>query len=166
MNPADLPLRDLHLPQPVGWWPLAPGWWWVIGLVLLLIVIGLAVVMRQRYRRARLGYWIRPEFLAIKRQYQRDGDALVLLQSVSALLRRACISLYPREDAAGLTSDAWLSLLDHTGQTRLFSDGPGRLLAQSPYEKTVSPAQVDQLLPLLEDWIKHCSAKKLRRAES
>ena len=24
-------LRDLHLPDALGWWPLAPGWWVVIG---------------------------------------------------------------------------------------------------------------------------------------
>ena len=28
-----LPLRDLHLPEAVGWWPLAPGWWGVIAVV-------------------------------------------------------------------------------------------------------------------------------------
>ena len=37
MDPTELPLRDLHLPNPVGWWPLAPGWWFLIALALALM---------------------------------------------------------------------------------------------------------------------------------
>ena len=33
MDPEQIPLRDLHLPEAIGWWPLAPGWWVVIALV-------------------------------------------------------------------------------------------------------------------------------------
>jgi hypothetical protein len=33
MNPDPLAqLRDIHLPEPVSWWPPAPGWW---GLALV-----------------------------------------------------------------------------------------------------------------------------------
>ena len=35
MDPEQIPLRDLHLPEAVGWWPLAPGWWGVIALALI-----------------------------------------------------------------------------------------------------------------------------------
>ena len=35
MNENALPLRDLHLPDAIGWWPLAPGWWVLIALSLL-----------------------------------------------------------------------------------------------------------------------------------
>ena len=33
MDPEQIPLRDLHLPEAIGWWPLAPGWWVVVALV-------------------------------------------------------------------------------------------------------------------------------------
>jgi hypothetical protein len=34
MNPEELDLRDIQLPDAPGWWPPAPGWW------LLLAVLG------------------------------------------------------------------------------------------------------------------------------
>ena len=31
-------LRDIHLPQPISWWPPAPGWWILLGLLLVSIL--------------------------------------------------------------------------------------------------------------------------------
>ncbi len=36
-------LRDIHLPEPVTFWPPAPGWWFI----LLLILIGLVFLYRH-----------------------------------------------------------------------------------------------------------------------
>ena len=36
-NPLDQ-LRDIHLPEPISWWPLAPGWWLLIIIALALMV--------------------------------------------------------------------------------------------------------------------------------
>ena len=162
MNPADLPLRDIHLPAAVGWWPLATGWWWLLGVLLLLSAGVLCVTLLRRYHRARLGHWVRPEFMLLTSQYRQDHDALALLQSISVLLRRACISLYPREQVAGLTEERWLELLNKTGQTSQFSEGPGQLLADGPYRASVSARQVEDLIPLVESWIDRCSGQKLR----
>ena len=41
MDPKQIPLRDLHLPEVVGWWPLAPGWW--VLLAMLVIACGFLV---------------------------------------------------------------------------------------------------------------------------
>ena len=46
LNPSLLPLKDIHLPGAVLWWPPAPGWWVLAGLVLVLMVIAWI-----RYRR-------------------------------------------------------------------------------------------------------------------
>ena len=37
MDPQAIPLRGLHLPEAVGLWPLAPGWW----LLLLILVLAM-----------------------------------------------------------------------------------------------------------------------------
>ena len=36
-------LRDVHVPDSVSWWPLAIGWWVIIGLVALIALLLLAL---------------------------------------------------------------------------------------------------------------------------
>ena len=42
MEENALPLKDLHLPAEIGWWPLAPGWW---GVIAVLAVVAAAVIL-------------------------------------------------------------------------------------------------------------------------
>ena len=52
-SPEDLPLRDIHLPDPVSWWPMAPGWWLLFFLLVLLISLSIFFLRRrQQYRRS------------------------------------------------------------------------------------------------------------------
>ena len=37
MDPEQIPLRDLHLPEAIGLWPLAPGWWVTITLAVIFL---------------------------------------------------------------------------------------------------------------------------------
>jgi hypothetical protein len=132
MNPTELPLRDLHLPEPVGWWPLAPGWW----LLLVLALMGMALLIRQWYRA-----WSRN---AARRQalrvldarvadYARHGNAVRLGSELSELLRRTMLAYAPRADVAGLTGDDWLAWLDRGLERPQFLQGDGRPLIEWPY---------------------------------
>ena len=49
MDPAQIPLRGLHLPDAIGWWPLAPGWWVIIAL----LAAGLILLLRRARQRRR-----------------------------------------------------------------------------------------------------------------
>ena len=49
MDPTQIPLRDLHLPEMIGWWPLAPGWWFLI----VLAAAGLGYLLYQSFMKWR-----------------------------------------------------------------------------------------------------------------
>ena len=48
MDPDQIPLRDLHLPEAIGWWPPAPGWWFLALLALTGLVLLLVKYARRR----------------------------------------------------------------------------------------------------------------------
>jgi hypothetical protein len=147
MTPAAaLELRDIHVPPPPGWWPPAPGWW-VLALLLLvaLVYLGCALARQQRLRRQRR---TRASALATLRMQHARGDSGARLAALSELLRRACKRHAP--EALLLQGEAWLQFLDRGMDTAPFSTGPGRLLLDGPYRRTVDPAAVDELLLLVE----------------
>ena len=134
MNPEDIPLRDLHLPAEIGWWPLAPGWWLVITLALIGIVLLARRVLAARKLGAARRYALR-ELERFATEYRRDNDALNFGARLSALLRRTMLAYAPRQDVAGLTGEDWLCWLDQDLDKPVFQSGPGRSLIELPYRK-------------------------------
>ncbi|HEC17036.1 MAG TPA: DUF4381 domain-containing protein [Sedimenticola sp.] len=149
-----LPLRDIHLPEPVSWWPPAPGWWGLLALILLLA--GLLFLGRRLYRRGRLRRAARKALARLQAQYREHKDNRRLAADLSILLRRIALSQFPREDVAGLTGADWLGFLDQglakTHRQGGFSNGPGRVLAQAPYRPGTA-VDAGALLELCAAWI-------------
>jgi len=148
-----LPLRDIHLPDPVSWWPPAPGWW----LVLLLCTAVIAAVLLFRHIRQRrlLKRTVLAELNSIKRQYDENHDRVQLVKALSVLMRRASISYYPRVHSAGLTGQQWLQYLDSTAQTKGFEHGAGKILASAPYLPANKQLDIDfnEVFTLCQDWL-------------
>jgi len=159
LNPVNLDLRDIHLPDPVSWWPPAPGWWIVAGLVFV-AVIGLWIVIK-RYQSHALQRTIRRELEAIKERFYDTGNQYELVQSLSVLLRRACISFYPRHQTASLTGEDWLLYLDKTMPNNIstkifqFYEGVGNIIASAPYMSQNSNIYINEnaLITLCESWL-------------
>ena len=148
MNPAELPLRDLHLPDAVGWWPLAPGWWVLIGVAVLLMAWQAHRAWR-RWRHNRSLRHARRELEMLEADYLQHRDPVRLARGVSALLRRTMLAYAPRDEVAGLTGDAWLQRLDRGLSVPYFHTDGGRSLLRLPYldpEKAAADADVNALL--------------------
>jgi len=149
-----LELRDIHLPEPISWWPPAPGWWFLLGGLLLVV---LAVYLFRHYQKKQaLKKQVLAEFETICTQYQSDKNSIALIQSISILLRRACISFYPRSEAASLTGKAWLHFLDSTGNEKTFDSEHGQLITTAPYlaENTQLDIDAEKVIRLCENWLK------------
>jgi hypothetical protein len=149
-----LPLRDIHLPDPVSWWPLAPGWW--VLLALLSIIVGFAFYMYRRYQRAALQRSAQHALRDIAAQWQKSADPQALARELSILLRRLCLSCYPREQVAGLTGSAWLHQLDTLLPGEQFQNGVGHVLIDAPYAREIQ-LDGDALLELCERWVRNAT---------
>jgi len=146
-----LPLKDIHLPDPVSWWPPAPGWLLLAVLVPILIV---ASVYLYKQMKRRTVFKSADKMLSAIRN-DKKAEPLQTLVALSVLLRRVAISTAPRTDVAGLSGSAWLAYLDSALPDAPFSQGVGRCLADSQYRQTV-PADTDfeALFKLVDSWLK------------
>lgn len=147
MEPEQLPLRNLHLPDAVGWWPLAPGWWVLIALLLLGVVWLLIRAMRSWRRNAPRRFALR-ELAAIESDYLQHRNPVVFAKQLSELLRRGMLAYAPREDVAGLTGSAWLAWLDRDLPVPYFHTEGGKSLLQLPYrdpQRSIDDVDVNAL---------------------
>ena len=156
-----LELRDIHLPEPVSWWPVAPGWWALLALLVGAIVMFtlLRKVNRNRRLNRLLRDEIRHELEKIKQHYHHSTNAVMLARDLSQLLRRAGISYYPASDIAGLTGDDWLTFLAQTHSKERsglsFSSDNASALLTAPYLDDSAQIELDaeQLIALCESWL-------------
>lgn len=154
-----LPLKDIHLPDAVSWWPPALGYW--LLLLLIILIFSTVFIIIKIRKRSRIKKSALTELKTIKQHYQQHPDDKTLVNALAALLRRAAISSYPRSDCASLTGNAWLLWLDkQLNQSPGFSDGPGYLLLEFNYSKASHANDVQQLLSLSESWLKKLPAAK------
>lgn len=157
IDPQTLNLRDIHLPEAISWWPLAPGWWLLAAALLLTLVF--IFIARKIYLSRQLRRDITAELEAIKQQYQQTQNKSQLAKSLSILIRRASITFYPSKNIAGLTGENWLLLLDQTNANSAagisFESDTGRILLTAPYQPEDSLADFDaqDLIRLCESWL-------------
>lgn len=151
MNTADplARLRDVHLPEPVSWWPPAPGWW-IVALVTLTVLILTVYFSRRHLRRTR---YRRLALQELNDLMTREADNRKLLEEISALLRRVAIQAYGRQQVAPLSGAAWLAFLDRTGNTDQFSRGEAKILGTGIYS-ACAEADRDEVRRIAEKWIR------------
>jgi len=142
-------LRDIHLPKPISFWPLAPGWYIVLAIIVLMIVIGIIIIYKRQQKRK-----IPKAILHQLQQLKQQTDNAAVIAALSSLLKRAALSFYPREKVAKLQGKEWLLFLDKTSNTNAFTQGVGRVFMIGPYQ-TQSEYNVEELTLLIENWIKH-----------
>jgi hypothetical protein len=151
-------LHDILVPNQVPWWPPAPGWYWVMALVIVILLTvmikGLIRWQHNRYRREALAEVTRQEMM-LKNPDLRNRALLGL----SELLKRTAMTAFGREQVATLTGPKWFDFLDHTAKGLSFTDAVGPMLANAIYDPRAASAldeqKIHQLVKTIRHWIKH-----------
>ena len=153
ITPPDLPLRDIHLPSEIGWWPVAPGWLLLLGLMVMLAVAVRFFLVYRRRRRLRTLALLRLKELSSMTDAQ-------LACSLSRLMRQAAICHFPHHEVAGMSGDDWLDFLDRPFVDKPFSTGIGRSLIDAPYQPIVA-IDSTALIKLCQRWLKKLPPQQL-----
>ena len=145
-------LADIHLPDGISWWPLAPGWWILLAL-LISAIIGF-FIWRQRKQQNYYRVIAQQELAAIYANYQQSQDTAIYLHALSVLLRRTALTAYPHSFNASIKGNDWLHWLDSVCPTlnEKFSSELGQGLLTSAYQKNPQ-IDVRGLHQLSSQWI-------------
>ncbi|GJL62840.1 DUF4381 domain-containing protein [Candidatus Nitrospira salsa] len=151
MDPLEQ-LRDLHIPDPVSFWPPALGWWVVLLLVLICVALGVWV---KRYRQSTAPRRTAlAELTDLQVQFHETQDTVKLMAGLSELLRRYALVCFSRQNVAGLTGAAWLKFLNEHAKTPLFASKQAQLaLTLVPYGAQES-VETEEMINLVKQWVK------------
>jgi len=171
VDPLD-ELRDIHLPDAISWWPLAPGWWTLLALTFI-VIVALFYYLRWRdvqknkpvtFSTMQVMQAALLEFSSIEQNYNSKAEALSddqtrqIVADISQLLRRCAVQITDLDNGpnavAGLTGDAWLSWLDGRWDREDFMRGAGRILIDAPYRNAFSQSDaLAELFSLCRTWL-------------
>lgn len=109
MNPQDplAQLRDIHMPDPGGFWPPAPGWW-LLAVILLALMAAAAWLLRRKRRKSR---WLRLAQAELALLEKHPEQAPSWFSQLNILLKQAARERYPELHPEALSGDAWVAFL-------------------------------------------------------
>ncbi|MEM5528324.1 DUF4381 domain-containing protein [Gammaproteobacteria bacterium AS21] len=103
-------LKDLHYPEAISQLPIAPGWWLLLIISVLLIFTVARLIWRSigknRYRRQAL-----QQLDSIFAEYSEAQHNQQLIIALNNLLKSVALKQYPHYLCASLSCNKWLSFL-------------------------------------------------------
>lgn len=140
-------LKEMGLPVPVSYWPQAWGWWALLGLLAIsLVVLGIRA-------------WLHWRRNAYRREALARLKVIEDLQELPELLKRVALSmpLTPEEHqrVPTLSGADWQAFLLRHGRTPLPEDFSRQLASLAYGSVDISSAQRKQLLAQCKAWVEH-----------
>jgi len=136
-------LRDIHEPDPISFWPPAPGWW--IMLLFAIMAIFLLRWWLKRDKSPRYKKLANEALKNITTNYEVQRNGYKAAGEISELIRKVMVLTDDRSEVAGMIDEEWLSYLDSKSGTDSFTKGAGRVLTTAIYQKE-SDIDVEGLL--------------------
>ncbi len=143
-------LQDIHLPEPIGWWP--PAWGWcVLGLMLMVGLIALGLYIIRRYINGQKKRQALRLLKSYRQEYLDKANSQLGAARVSELLKRVALVYFPRMSVASLNGEAWINFLNTTSKGLDFECVKQELL-EIPY-KPPKKCDLELLYSLAFKWI-------------
>ena len=151
-------LRDIRGLDAFPWWPIAPGWWFLLAF-LLVCAGGIYFSLHLLRRRYRELYWreeARRTLASIRDDSGRRSDQQ-RVAALALLLRKLAIRKYGRNSCAGLEGQEWLRWLNRHDPAGFDWMNEGRILIEAPYApegKPIRASLIKHLIDGLEGWVR------------
>lgn len=146
-------LHDVLLPPPVGWWPLAEVWWFIIVGLLGFVTWFLWFLWRNWHLAA-----YRREAVQRLHQLHADWQAGKVhnpVEAINVLMKQVAVTAYTPEQRGRMYGDAWVDFLRKSAVRVKAPDDLPCLLGLA-YRQDVSreTEAVERLFLFAEQWIR------------
>lgn len=133
-------LHDIILPASVPWWPLAPGWYMLFGVVVL--IVGWLTYC----------FWKRWQTNAYRRQALQELAGMDDASAIAELLRRTALAVESRLEIAEKTGADWADWLARHCPEPMVSE-VHQLLAAGVYSDSGKEKNINVLRDYASCWI-------------
>lgn len=150
MNALLEKLHDIEGIDPIDWWPLALGWWFVAALIVgLSIWIGYKIAFYLSWKGEAL-----KKLKELEKRLQETNAKQVLID-LSEYLKRIAMHRFPRTECAGLNGEAWLVWLAEHDPKGFDWKMHGEILVSAPYAPIApSAARIKPLIQAAKKWVR------------
>ncbi len=115
-------LAPAHAPPPPGWWPLALGWWVLLGLLIIAIAVFIFWQSRPPVRLRRIA------LRELRKLQTTVTEDIAFAQELENLMRRFAVVRYGRDTVANLSGDRWIEFVVKHGGASWSGDSGASLL--------------------------------------
>ena len=157
MNPLDN-LNDITEPAGVAIWPLAWGWWLLVAVGLICII--LLVMAIYRYLKA-----YAPRKMTLRMLNAQLADGSLTLSSANTLLKRVCMTYSGRQNIAALHGKDWVNTLKNAMKSpnkRVQLSERLAIFEQSQYQAEIHSSQ-QEIFNITRDWLRAIDIRQLQR---
>ena len=159
MDSAELlaQLADIHLPEPVSYWPPAIGWWILAAIALVLLVL-LFRKFASRARQQKIYQYALAELESCYDSYSHanpeiiDQSKLDYVNQFNTVIRRVALVHYPQANAASLDGASWVDFIRQKGESSLMTDDIAAALQYGRFQSKCD-VDVDAMQSFGRQWI-------------
>ncbi|ASG68697.1 membrane protein [Francisella halioticida] len=146
-------LKDIYLPDRISQlWPLAYGWWIVLGIIVLIIILAM-IILRIKKKKKQYKNSIIDEFRQEVENVYKD-DPMHVLESISVYLKRVAMQKFPNEQIKTLYGEKWLEFLDSKIDDESFETTKARLLENTYKRVELDRLTFDEIMVVAEKWLR------------
>ncbi len=151
-------LIDIQGLDHIGIWPLAIGWWVLLGAGIIgICAIGYYWYWKMQYHKS----WQHAAYNRLGRLQKQLDHALSkdILQNLSIELRKIGMNTSKREICASLVGQQWLEWLQAHDPAGFNWADHGRILTEVQYmpdANTVTTNQISALINAAKVWVRKC----------
>ena len=150
-------LADIHLPEPVSYWPPAIGWWILTAIALVLLVILFRKIASRALQQKICQYALAELQLCYDSYHQADSPSidqskLDYVNQFNTVVRRVALVHYPQANVASLDGASWVDFIRQKGESSLMTDDLAIALQYGRFQ-TKCDVNVDAMQSFGQQWI-------------